>query len=404
MKKFNLCILFAALSAALISCNGGSSGSTPASIQYTTMNYHGVLCSGGGSCAGHTGLTGIRAVNDGTDNVYITGSFAALGATINNGTLYVGPVNNNTTGTYYTFNYPSGSGDQSTSATNVYSAESLPNGNVGLTGSYTLAQYAESHNFGFIYTGPATTDGATNSSNWISINMPSIFSPTGGEINNTIPHSIMGDLVVGNYHTAATKGNPFIYDQISNSFVTFTFGSSAASTTARVNPEYAYTTAYGVWHNGGSNYTITGGYGVEANGGCIVTSTYTCKGTHGYVVDYDSVTQQFTNWQSYDYNNTSGIVTHFEGITTDGNGGYNLAGTGLSSTGTIGVAFVHITRTSSSASSSFNPTATWVGLWYPASTTSTADTVYQNYMLGVYETAGSSLLNGFTATIPTSWY
>lgn len=400
MNKFHLPALLVALSVALISCNNAGSGSSE-SIQYTTMNYHGELCQGGGSCDGHTGLTGIRGVNDGSGNVYITGSFAPLGATVNNGTLYVGPASNNTTGTYYVFNYPGGSGNQATTGTNVYSAESLPNGNVGLTGSYTTAQYGESHNYGFIYTGPVTVNGAANVNNWTSLVVPSSFDLSGNSISNTIPHSIMGDLVVGNYETAATKGNPFIYDQISKSFVTFTFNSPAASTNARTNPAYAYTTVYGIWHNGGTSYTLTGGYSGESNGGCTSTATYTCKGTHGYVVDYDSVTQQFTNWQSYNYNDTASIITHFEGITTDGNGGYNLAGTGLSSDGTIGIGFANITRTSSN---SFNPTATWVGAWYPNSTTSTADTVYQNYLFGVYETAGSNTLNGFVATIPTSWY
>lgn len=57
------------------------------------------------------------------------------------------------------------------------------------------------------------------------------------------------------------------------------------------------------------------------------------------------------------------------------------------------------------SSGGFNPSqVTWIAVDYPGSSTTTADTVYQNYILGIYVLPGSELTNGYVVTIPTSWY
>lgn len=356
MKHSNLCLFLATLSAALISCNGGSTAPSGSGIGYQTLNYNGSLGSGNS-----TGLTGIRGIRNSSD-VYITGSYAVGG---NNGTLYKGPITGG--GDYYTYNYPGSSGS------NVYSVENGNNNNVLLVGSYITPQFSESHNYGFLYNGPIPDDGKS----WESLVVPSNLA-NGQQVNNTIPHSIMGELVVGNYLAPSVAGNAFIYNITSKTYSSFSYPDLGVR----------YTSAYGVWFNGGSSYTITGGFSHEDSG----TISY------GYVVDYDSVTQTFNNWESYTYNNLPNAVTHFEGITADVNGGYNLAGEGATSD--INIAFVHIERTPSGG---FGP-ATWINAWYPGSTTTTADTVYQNYLLGVYKVPGSSVLNGYVATIPTNSY
>jgi hypothetical protein len=81
-----------------------------------------------------------------------------------------------------------------------------------VVGSYQQ-ESTGSDNYGFIYKGPlysGTTvpDGAT----WTEINVPS--GMAGGTVQDTIPHSTMGDLVVGNYDLASaplSTGNAFIY-------------------------------------------------------------------------------------------------------------------------------------------------------------------------------------------------
>ena len=47
----------------------------------------------------------------------------------------------------------------------------------------------------------------------------------------------------------------------------------------------------------------------------------------GYIADYDLSINVVSNWTKYSYNNlpVDSVVSHFEGITSDSHGGYNLA-------------------------------------------------------------------------------
>ncbi len=58
-----------------------------------------------------------------------------------------------------------------------------------------------------------------------------------------------------------------------------------------VYPGSTTTTAYGIWYNGGTSYTICGGYTNLLGAGKSIAE--------GYLVDYDSATGQFTNWTSF---------------------------------------------------------------------------------------------------------
>ncbi len=343
----------------LMSCNSGSSSSTP-TIQYQTLNYTGSLPAGGS-----TGLTGIRGVR-GSSDVYITGSYYA--ESMNNGTLYKGPISGG--GTYYVYNYPS-SLESTTSGVNVYSAENGEGGNVLLVGTYTVSQLGGFHNFGFLYNGPVTE--SQSADDWQTLVIPDSLA-NNESVNNTIPHSIMGNLVVGNYETPSTAGNAFIYNIVTESYIAFSYPGN----------DVRYTSAYGVWFNGGESYTIVGGYSHESDGSI----------SYGFIVDYNESTNAFDNWESYTYNNEPAAITHFEGITSDGAGGYNLAGSGLESASEA--SFVHVGRTSSGGFGA----AVWTNVSYPGSSTTTSDTVYQNYLLGVYEMPNVSGLNGYVATIP----
>src|SRR5262249_31769183 len=130
----------------------------------------------------------------------------------------------------------------------------------------------------------------------------------------TYIHSTMGNLAVGNAdgpegNAPLGTGHAFIYDV-----------NQGAITTDIVYPGAATTTAYGIWYNGGTSYTITGGYGNAPSAG---QST-----SNGYLVDYDSATGQFTHWTSFAYQNGlfgQDFVTHFEGISSVEKGVYTLA-------------------------------------------------------------------------------
>ena len=97
-------------------------------------------------------------------------------------------------------------------------------------------------------------------------------------------------------------------------------------------------------------------------------------------------------------------MTHFEGITTNGNGGYYLAGFGqVTSGGPVSCALVNMTRTiiGPLKTAGFTTTPTWVQAVFPGATTQYANTVHQNNLLGTYF-PGPIALNGYVANIPTS--
>ena len=175
----------------------------------------------------------------------------------------------------------------------------------------------------------------------------------------------MGNLVVGNYDVRLPTGKAFIYNIESNTYESLTY------------PGAIIMTAYGVWWNGETRYTIAGGYSLVRESGLDVA----------YVVDYDSSTNIKTHWASFVYHNaesTSAIVTHFEGITSDGHGGYNFAVDSYApSFGTANnevASFVNIPRNSDGSFGS----ATWVDVNYPSAVITSANTVYSNNVLGVY--------------------
>lgn len=339
-----------------LSCN--SSNPTPATITYATFNYP------DGATGSSTYLTGIRGV-DSSSNVYISGIYAAPGDSVTEGEglLYTGPITGG--GTWQVLNYPSSSGVTVTSTALYGPNNSLTSGNVQIVGNYTTSENG-AFDLGLLYQGP--TDG---SGSWTTLN-PQILEPI-RTVRNTIAHSTMGGLVVGNYDTDLLTGKAFIYNIEEGSYVEIV-KSGAVSLTA-----------YGIWHNGGTSYTIAGGYSDVNNDGLDIA----------YLVDYDSSTETFSNMTSFTYNNQASVVTHFEGITTDTNGGYNLVADSLIGTDIV-ASFVNVPR---SNSGTFG-TASWTPYDYPNSSLTSANTVYLNYALGIYQVEGSNAAHGYVTTIP----
>ena len=364
----------------LVACGGGGGGgssASPAPISYATIN-------SSTPAANSTSLTGIRGV-DGSSNVYITGG-AVTTSNIWTNQLYRGPITGG--GTYYTLNVPG-----STSTTNAYSVDNWNGNQVKVVGSYLL-NGVSGDTRGFLYQGPVADNnmyGAVGTAPWYDISFKS-----GETTYKSIPHSVMNNIVVGGFQRGAVTA--YLCD-ISTPAAPICSDMSAAFASLGVVP--ASTSAYGVWWNGGTSYTIVGGYSSIAVTSDIASSS--AIGAKGFIVDYDSSSKTWSNFASYNYNNdTSGIyMTHFEGITIDPvKGGYNLAGEGLLSSGAMKVGMAHISRTPAGG---FTASPTWVTVSYPNSTTTTSDTVYQNNILGVYM-PGAQALNGYVATIPTSLY
>lgn len=241
-------------------------------------------------------------------------------------------------------------------------------GNIRIVGSY---QYVGSTQFnnGLLYTGPLSGTGGT----WTQINVPN--ASVSGTVANTIPHSVMGSIVVGNYNlvvggSSAALGNAFLYNIVTGSWTIFDapFGGTDK-----------LTSAYGIWQNGigSTSYTIAGG---SQDAGL----------NKAFLVDYDSSSGAFTNL-TYFFDGAPAGLTHFEGITgaADGYNVIGIAGTGY--------AFASVRR---NLDGSFAP-ASWTGpLSYPGSTMTTGNTVIGQEAIGIYTLPSDSTVYAYVASVP----
>lgn len=308
-------------------------------------------------------VTGVRGT--GGDQVVLTGTSVADG--VSTALVYVGPLSPTQPGGTHLL--PPVFPGQTVTASTYYGPDTpffnpgIGEGNVRLVGSY---QYSESdvRNHGMLYQGPPTGGGT-----WTQIDVPS--GAVGGKIvANTIAHSTMGDLVVGNYDLEGqpASGNAFIYDIARKTWTIFDFGGTDN-----------LTTAYGIWQNGvgGDSYVIVGG---TRDGAGL---------NKGFVVNYNAKTQAFSNLKLYSFLNKPTLITHFEGITATP-AGFNLAGL---SGGSLAL-FASITV---NPDGSFSD-ATWIPYAFPGGVLTTGNSIYQNVMMGIYALSGVKGVESYVAT------
>jgi hypothetical protein len=298
----------------------------------------------------------------GTD-VVLTGSSVSDGATV--AMFYAGPLSPTYSGGIY-LNPPQFQGQEVTTST-FYGPDtflfnpSLGEGNVRAVGSY---QYSESgaYNHGMLYQGPPTGGGS-----WAQIDVPG--SAVGGaSVWNTIPHSTMGDLVVGDFdlRDEPFSAGAFVYDVVRDRWTIIDFEGCSL------------TTAYGIWQNGiGSDlYTIVGG---TRDGHGI---------NRGFVVAYEAASGTFSHLKLYSAMNRPGLLTHFEGITATP-AGFHLAG--MTATCAL-LAAIEV-----GANGAFSD-AEWTAYNYPGSAITTGNTVYQDTLMGVFAVSGVKGVTSYAAT------
>jgi hypothetical protein len=284
-----------------------------------------------------SGWQGIR-------NSSTPGQYLITGTSNNNGLLYIGPISG-ASGTSYPVNYPS------SFSTSVYGPDIVQGNVLRLVGSYRATQGGTVQ--GFVFQG--TTADLTQASAYRTINYPNA--------TYVYVHSTMGDFAVGNAdgpegNAPLGTGHAFVYSVSQGQIVTDV-----------VYPGSTSTTAYGIWYNGGTSYTITGGYTLP---GQPITPF-----AAGYLVDYDSSTGQFTHWTSLSapggLAGNQAFATHFEGISSPQAGVYTLATglTALDSTTPLAAAVATVRR---NADGTFGPTV-WQPLAYPGASGTTSDAV-----------------------------
>lgn len=317
-------------------------------------------------------ITGVRG--EYSDDVVLTGNRVIDGSSNTQAILYRGPMQGTESGTVYALT-PEFAGQTIVSSTFYGPNTSVFNrgialGEVRAVGSYVNAESTETRNHGMLYEG--TIDGARG--NWTQIDVPNTLA--GGQVWNTIVHSNMGDLAVGNYdiYGDPVSANAFIYNIRTGEYILFDqgFGGTRQATTA-----------YGIWQNGegSDHYTIVGGtkHGIGVN--------------QAYVANYNAATGEFSDIKYYTFDGHPEFITHFEGITAVP-GGFNLI-----ATTDDGAAFASITVNDDGSFSD----AQWTLNNMVGSDLTTGNSVFQNIVMGIYTVDGVSGTNTYGTVIDQSY-
>ena len=207
-------------------------------------------------------VTGVRGTTNG--DVILTGSHATGDVANTLPFLYQGPLTSAAEDSGFHALTPPFAGFKTGTFygpdTSTYNPDTIPAGQVRAVGSYRTGDGVFNH--GMIYLGPVSGGGT-----WTTIDVPADGSNTVGGVRacpsdqpgcvvmDTIAHSTMGNLVVGNYDLNlghGVSGNAFIYNMTTHRWTLLQLGGSLSSGT----------TLYGIWQNGGPgspNYTLAGG-------------------------------------------------------------------------------------------------------------------------------------------------
>jgi hypothetical protein len=274
--------------------------------------------------------------------------------------------------------------------THLFNPRAIPAGWVRAVGSYvSSASRPGVHDQGMIYNGPISGRGGS----WKSIDVPAHGARVTGHVRacrpsrrgcivmDTIPHSTMGDLVVGNYDLNPTvrggvpSGNAFIYNMTRRQWTLLRLHGSLST----------LSTFYGIWQDGGPgspHYTLVGGSSARG------------RGQRGFMINYNERTGAFGKPAFYSYGNRRAAVTHFEGI-TGVRGGFNLVAMGSGHSPAL--VFVPVRGRSFGRAR-----------WYPANVSSsslcpcqavTGNTVWRNHVMGLYVPKSSPGAHTYMATI-----
>ncbi len=326
-------------------------------------------------------IEGIRGVSGSEDEVYVSGALVGndlpqqLQTEVKNvwqGLLYKGKLEDaHKIENWHILNYKLEEGDDAiVYNTSCYGPNNGENGNIEVIGAYIKSSSPKT-NLGFYYTGPIDGSGT-----WTTV------TPNNGNNSNVFMHSVMGGLAVGNYQSNdadenTVNANAFVYDTQTKEYIAFSIDDLNAPT------------LYGIWHNGDNSYTMAGGNSTRKIGD---------KVSQAFLVDYDKETKVFSNIQFFSYHNetTPTVDTHFEGITlNDTNDGYNMPCDWLKGI-TEGASFVTVKR---NEDGTFGQ-AQWKDIAYPGDSVkiTSANTVYQNNILGIYVSADLSNKEVVTAS------
>jgi len=371
--------------------------------------------------ASNLGVTGVRGA--GFNTVVLTAGASLTEAGAISPFLFVGSVATGRGTSYYPV--PKFAGVTVTTAqfygpnTHQYNPRLIPVGQVAAVGTYQALGDTTQH--GMLFIGPPDGVGGQ----WTKIDVPSNGSNVAGGISacqgrancavsDTIPHSTMGNLVVGSYNLAIdglsdpATGNGFLYNLQTQQYTLLQFGNSQGP----FGGLDSLTSLYGVWQNGSSRsdiYTVVGGSGEPVQ-------SPTDLQQHAVMATYDEKTGQFGLPSYYYPDGNKQIPSHFEGINPTPSG-FALSAEYATADGEFN-AYVGVPVTGRLASLlglgslKYGSTSTWVTVSSKTSSPpnlcdegckfASSDTVYRNKLMGVYsyETDGVAHVRSYLANIP----
>jgi hypothetical protein len=274
--------------------------------------------------------------------------------------------------------------------THLFNPRAIPLGKVRAVGSYLSSAAPRGvRNQGMIYLGPVSGRGGS----WTSIDVPAHGKHVTGHVRacprsrrgcfvmDTIPHSTMGNLVVGNYDLNPTvrggvvSGNAFIYNITRRQWTLLRLHGSLSTKSS----------FYGIWQDGGPGsprYTLAGGS--SAHGG-----------QRGFVINYNERTGAFGRPAFYSYNNRPAVFTHFDGITAV-HGGFNLVA--VSAGHSPSLVYIPI-RGRSFGQARWHQANVSASSLCPCNAI-TGNTVWRNHVMGLYVPKSSPAAHTYLATIP----
>ena len=273
--------------------------------------------------------------------------------------------------------------------THLFNPRAIPRGDIRAVGSYVSSAAPQGvKNQGMLYLGPLSGRGGS----WRSIDVPAYGRHVTGHVRacprsrrhcfvmDTIAHSTMGNLVVGNYDLNPTvrgglaSGNGFIYNIITRQWTLLRMHGSLSTKTS----------LYGIWQDGGPgspHYTLAGGSSARGL-------------QRGFLINYNERTGTFGRPAFYVNNNRPTAITHFDGITAV-RGGFNLV----------------------SVSNGHSPALVFIPVrgrffgrarWFPVNVAGSAvcpcqavtgNTVWRNNIMGLYIPNSSPVPHTYLATV-----
>jgi hypothetical protein len=238
------------------------------------------------------------------------------------GVVYVGDINGNGKTTSVVF--PSLGLGSTVTSTSIYGSATKED-KITLVGSYNLS---------VLVTGGDTlkvTNGLYFKGTFKDLKhpKPNSFRTVNTGSNHTFIHSTTNGLFVGNYDDVTkhnTHGLPF------GPISAFIYDTKTKKTKSIEYPGAVSNTAYGIVYNGENSYTICGGY---SNGAFPAPENeellFNLPIGNAYLVDYNSETKKFSNWTSFCYPGKNNLITHFEGISRNECGVYQIAADSMKS-------------------------------------------------------------------------